>query len=101
MRGSSGPPSTRPILTCARCRIALLRRHFLRLLLGDTPFELWAEVANEALDRPRRSVAKTADRVAFALLADFPELVDLLDAGVAGFHAFHHAPHPAGALAAG
>src|SRR3569832_356355 len=57
-------------------------------------------MADEALDRPWRGVAQDADRVALALLADVPELVDLLDARVARTQSLHHAPHPAGAFAA-
>src|SRR4029079_14577539 len=49
---------------------------------------------------PGRRVAEAAYGVALALLADVPELVDLLDTRVAGAQALHHAPHPAGAFAA-
>src|SRR4051794_11000123 len=99
MRGSSVPPSTLPMFTSARC-ITLLRRHFLRLTSGDAPFDLGAEVTDQALDRPRGGIAEAADSVAFALLADFPKKIDVLDAGVAHFEALHHAPHPPRAFAA-
>src|SRR5688572_14368945 len=55
---------------------------------------------DQALDRPRGRIAQRADRVTLYLLGDVFQRVDLLDARVARHHAFHHAPHPAGALAA-
>src|SRR3546814_4039178 len=55
---------------------------------------------DQALDRPRRGVAERADGVAFDLLGHVEQRVDLADVGIAGAQAFHHAPHPAGALAA-
>src|SRR5580698_10127539 len=76
--------------------ITLLRRQL--GVFGDAPFDLGTEVAHEALYRPWRCVAETTDRVALALLADFQQLVDLLDARVADFHALQHTPHPVGAF---
>src|SRR5258708_29909953 len=105
MRGSSGPPKTRPILTCARC-IALLRRVRDYAVasglgkFGDTPFDLGTEMADQALDRPGRRIAQGADGVALDLLADFLQQIDLPHLGVATHHASHHPPPPAGAFAA-
>src|SRR3979490_504720 len=97
MRGSSVPPKTRPILTCASC-IALLRRQPREV--GDALFDLRAEMADQALDRPGRRVAQRADGVAFDLLADFLQQVDSRTLGIAPPHAGHHPPHPPGAFAA-
>src|ERR1700744_3855801 len=99
MRGSSGPPSTRPILTCARCCIALLRRH-LGAVCGDALFDLGTEVTDQALDRPGRRVAQGADGVAFDLLADFLQQIDFAWLCVALHHAGHDTPHPARTFAA-
>src|ERR1051326_1803329 len=98
MRGSSGPPKTRPMLTCARCCIALLRSHL--RALRNAALKFGTEVADQALDRPSRGVAKSADHMPFDLLGDFKQLVDLLDPRVARFKTPHHPPHPAGAFAA-
>ena len=58
-------------------------------------------MADQALDRPGGGVAQRADRVAFDLLGDVVEIVDLVDLGIAFAQPLHHPPHPAGALAAG
>src|SRR5687767_8911176 len=77
-----------------------LGREAAGLPLGDAPFHLRAEMADQALDRPGRRVAQGADRVALDLLGDVVQHIDLLDARVTLDHAFQHPPHPAGALAA-
>src|SRR5579862_5591951 len=81
-----------------RLGIALLRRLLER---RHAALELGAEVADQALDRPRGGVAERADRVAFHFLSHFLEEIDLLGARIALLHAGEHAPHPARALAAG
>src|SRR5690242_12326297 len=98
MRRSSGPPRTRPILTCARCCIALLRSHL--RALGDAALKFGTEVTDQTLDRPRRGIAKSTDDMAFDLFGHFDQLVDLLYPCIAGLQALHHPPHPAGAFAA-
>src|SRR3546814_3946895 len=55
---------------------------------------------DQPLDRPCGGVAERTDGVAFDLLGDVEQSVDLADVGVAGAQPLHHAPHPAGALAA-
>src|SRR3546814_16702284 len=55
---------------------------------------------DQPLDRPCGGVAVRTDGVAFDLLGDVEQSVDLADVGVAGAQPLHHAPHPAGALAA-
>src|SRR5579859_3851308 len=72
-----------------------------RAVVLDTLFEHRAEMPDQALDRPGRSVAERADRVAFDLVGDVEQHVDLLDRRVALHQPLHHAPHPARALAAG
>src|SRR3546814_2703251 len=69
--------------------------------LVDAPLDFRAEVADEALDRPGRRVAKRADRVAFHLTGHFLKQVDLVKLRVAGAKPLHHPPHPARAFAAG
>src|SRR3546814_11697231 len=69
--------------------------------LVDAPLDFRAEVADEALDRPGRRVAKRADRVAFHLTGHFLQQVDLVTLRVAGAKPLHHPPHTARALAAG
>src|SRR6185312_11321331 len=66
----------------------------------DAALHLRPEMADQALHRPGRGIAQGADGVAFDLERDLEQHVDLLDRGVAFDHALHHAPHPAGALAA-
>jgi hypothetical protein len=56
--------------------------------------------ADQALDRPGRGVAERADGVAFDLLGDVQQHVDLALVGAALRPCAHHAPHPAGAFAA-
>src|SRR6476469_345356 len=55
---------------------------------------------HEPLDRPGRGVTEGADGVAFHLLGDVEELVDVADLGVTVTKPLHHPPHPAGAFAA-
>src|SRR3546814_18720465 len=69
--------------------------------LVDGPLDFRAEVADEALDRPGRRVAKRADRVAVHLTGHFLKQVDLVKLRVAGAKPLHHPPHPARAFAAG
>src|SRR3546814_4791367 len=61
--------------------------------LVDAPLDFRAEVADEALDRPGRRVAKRADRVAFHLTGHFLKQVDLVKLRVAGAKPLHHPPH--------
>ncbi len=53
------------------------------------------------MDRPSRRIAERADRVTFHLIRNLEQQIDLLRIGIARDETFHHAPHPAGALAAG
>src|SRR3546814_20028424 len=69
--------------------------------LVDAPLDVRAEGADQALDRPRRRVAKRADGVAFHLPGHFLKQVDLVKLRVPGAKPLHHPPHPAHALAAG
>src|SRR3546814_13080121 len=69
-------------------------------ILADTAFDFRAEMLDQPLDRPCGGVAERTDGVAFDLLGDVEQSVDLADVGVAGAQPLHHAPHPAGALAA-
>src|SRR3546814_5666565 len=58
-------------------------------------------MAQQALDRPGRGVAERADGMALDLIGHIEQRVDLVELGIAAHQAGHHAPHPAGALAAG
>src|SRR3546814_1112091 len=69
-------------------------------ILADTAFDFRAEMLDQPLDRPCGGVAERTDGVAFDLLGDVEQSVDLAYVGVAGPQPLHHAPHPAGALAA-
>src|SRR5690242_12884150 len=71
-----------------------------RAIVADAALDLGSEVAEQALDRPRGRIAQGADGVAFDLLGDVEQEVDLADLGLATHHALHHAVHPAGAFAA-
>src|SRR5688500_6246752 len=71
-----------------------------RAVFADAALDLVSEVAEQALDRPRGRVAQGADGVAFDLLGDVEQQVDLAGLGPALHHALHHAVHPAGAFAA-
>src|ERR1700722_659344 len=66
----------------------------------DAPFDLRAEMPQQALHRPRSAIAKGANGVAFDLRRDFHEHVDLALLRAPVRHAVEHAPHPAHALAA-
>src|SRR3546814_18799783 len=68
-------------------------------ILADTTFDFRAEMLDQPLDRPRGGVAERTDGVAFDLLGDVEQSVDIADVGVAGAQPLPHAPHPAGALA--
>src|SRR3954469_14479505 len=63
-------------------------------------FHLVAEVTEQALDRPGGRVAQGADGVTLDLGRDVQQGVDLFRIGLAGRHALHAPPHPAGAFAA-
>ena len=63
-------------------------------------FKFIPEFFDNTLHRPCRRVAQRADGVAFDLLGDFQQHVDLALVGATLDHAAQHAPHPAGALAA-
>ena len=87
---ASTPPRT---VAPAQLRLA-------RAIAGDAVFDLVAEVAEQALDRPGGRVAQAADRVALDLAGHVEQQVDLGHLGLAGDHPLHHPPHPAGAFAA-
>src|SRR5262249_57150762 len=86
---------------------ALLRRHPNRLwvrvcaVVVDASLDLVAEVADQALYRPGRTVAERADGVALDLGCDFHQHVDLALMRAAFRHAAEHPPHPTPPLAAG
>src|SRR5204862_143447 len=69
-----------------------------RLRLGRP--ELGAVITDQALDRPGGRIAEGADGVAFDLLGDVIEPVDVADGRVAFAEPLHRPPHPAGAFAA-
>ena len=67
----------------------------------DAALQLGAEMADQALHRPRRArrpARRSCGPRSRAVTSS--QHVDLGDLGVAVDHALHHAPHPAGALAA-
>src|SRR3546814_13937383 len=76
----------------------LLRRlQRLALLLRDAPLQLRPEMPDKPLDGPGGGVAEGADCVAFDLLGDVEQRVDLVRLGIAFAKALHDAPHPPGA----
>src|SRR5579885_22587 len=87
--------------------ISLLRRHTHRLamrigrILIDALFDFAAEMADQALHRPRRRVAEGANRVTLNLPRDFEQLIDFALLRTSFDHAREYPPHPTGALAAG
>lgn len=72
----------------------------LLLVLSNAGLQLRAEVSDETLDRPRKGLAQSADRVALDLLREFLEHVDLALLGVAGLETLHYLHRPLAALAA-
>ena len=88
----------------ANGRRAVLRRQphrcAARLVGRDPLFHQRPEMPDQALDRPGRGIAQSADRVAFDLPRHLVQRVDLGRFGAALDHAVHHPPHPAGAFAA-
>src|SRR6187455_300682 len=72
-----------------------------RRIVVDALVDLVPEMPDQALYRPGRGVAERADGVAFHLGCDFQQHADLALLRAAFRHAREHAPHPAGALAAG
>src|ERR1035437_53896 len=69
-------------------------------IVVDPLLDLVTEMRDQALDRPRRSVAERADGVTLDLRGDLQQHVDLALVGAALGHPGQDAPHPAGALAA-
>ncbi len=67
----------------------------------DALLDHMAKMADQALHRPGGGVAQRADGVAFDLMADIEQHIDLALLGLALGHALEHPPHPARALAAG
>src|SRR5476651_2080681 len=68
---------------------------------ADAALHFRPEMPDQSLDRPRRAVGERANRVAFDLLGDVVQRIDLLDPRVARDHPLHHAPDPTESLAAG
>ncbi len=68
--------------------------------LVDAVLHLRAEMPDQALDRPCRRIAERTDGVAFDLLGDLEQRVDLAVMGVAGAMRSITRHHPAGAFAA-
>src|SRR5690606_35772975 len=66
----------------------------------DHVLELVPEVLDEALHGPSGCIAERADRVAFDLVRDIDEHVEVLLAALARQDSAQHAIHPAGAFAA-
>src|SRR5579872_4147872 len=60
-----------------------------------------AEMRDQALDRPGSSIAERADGVAFDLLGDFQQHVDLALVGAAFRHTGQYPPHPPGSFTTG
>src|SRR5690606_8262758 len=72
-----------------------------RPLHPDPILDLVAEMPDQPLHRPGRRLAERADRVAFHLLGDIEQGVDLLDLCLAPHQPVHYPHHPASALTAG
>src|SRR5690606_5786895 len=68
--------------------------------LLDAALQLRAEMADQALHRPGGGIAQRADGVAFDLLGDVVQKVDLGELGPALADPGQHAPQPARTLAA-
>ena len=71
------------------------------LVAVDAVFDLLSKVADEALDGPGGRVAEGADRMAFDLIGELFEHVNLSEVRVADLHPLEHVDHPTGAFAAG
>src|SRR3546814_18444647 len=65
-------------------------------ILADTAFDFRAEMLDQPLDRPCGGVAERTDGVAFDLLGDVEQSVDLADVGVGGAQPLQYAPPPDG-----
>src|SRR5205823_11856617 len=65
----------------------------------DPRFDLVTEMCDQALDRPSRGVAERANGMAFDLLGDLQEHVDLTLKGAALGHTGQYPPHPSRSLA--
>src|SRR5262249_61602169 len=85
---------------------ALLRRHPNRLwvrvcaVVVDASLDLVAEVADQALYRPGRTVAGRAGGVGLGLGCGFHQDVDVALIRAAFLHSAEHPPHPTHGLAA-
>src|SRR5690606_18477112 len=69
-------------------------------IIVNALFNFRTEIADQTLNGPCSRIAKRADRVTFNLLGHVEQHVDFTLLRVTLDHAFHHAPHPAGAFAA-
>src|SRR3954453_13050351 len=85
---SGGTSTSVPSMTILAIVLSLFRRHLNRLahraaavriadVFLDAPLDLRPEVPQQALHRPRRPVAERADGVAFDLLGNIEQHVDL------------------------
>src|SRR6185503_1609798 len=106
LRASSGAPFTSmrmvsvlmsadSAVSCSHPGAAVRHAH----VMSDVILELVAEVLDEALHGPGGCVAEGADRVAFDLVRDVHQHVELLLASLAALDAADHAIHPAGSFA--
>src|SRR5690554_1365178 len=68
--------------------------------LVNPTLDLRTEIADQALDRPRRSVPKSTDRVAFHLFGHVEQHVDFALVCFTTHETLHDAPHPARAFTA-
>src|SRR4030095_8829573 len=98
------PPSWHCPRTTRACPLFCRDRHRRRDRLEragvDARLDHVAEMPDQALDGPGGGVAERADGMAFDLIADIEQHIDLCLLGLALGHAFEHAPHPTRAFAA-
>merc|ERR1712156_990127 len=74
---------------------------YICMIISKPGLQLWSEMSDEPLHRPRGSVRQGADGVTLDLLGQLPDHVDLLGLGVALRESPHHGVHPVDALPAG
>src|SRR5512139_3352542 len=101
LRALTGTPSTSMLTSSSlipSCRAAARLDDAVAVL--DVMLELVPEMSDEALHRPRRRVAERADGVAFDVVGDADEHVDVFFAPLPREDPLQRAVEPAGAFAA-
>src|SRR5215469_9153499 len=96
----AGTSTSRPSIVSFGISGGLSLRRGNGAVLGDAPLHLRAEMADQPLDWPHRTIGQRADRMPLDFVGHVEQHVDLSRRGVTLNHALHDPPYPTGTLSA-